>query len=143
MLMLIDHDSGDVGDHVLHLNHWKATTLRVLFSIVLFGQACNFITAVYITFAYLIKLRITSKLIISFYCLAYVVIIGYAIALVIFLKDPNKMFYDYSQPPRIDVATISKNIGNCAVNALGIVILVTMYQITVSIQLLHDEITVE
>ena len=53
------------------------------------------------------------------------------------------MFYDYNLPPRDDVAVISMSAANCAMIALGFVILVTMFQITVSIQLLYDEITVK
>ena len=53
------------------------------------------------------------------------------------------MFYDYNLPPREDIAAISKNAADCAMIALGFVVLVTMYQITVSIQLLYEEISVQ
>ena len=53
------------------------------------------------------------------------------------------MFYDYNLPPKTDIAAISVNVANCAMIALGFVVLVTMFQITVSIQLLYDEITVK
>ena len=56
--------------------------MRVLYGIVLFGEICNLVAAIYNTIAYLIRLKVTSKLIILFYVVAYVVTIGYTIAII-------------------------------------------------------------
>ena len=111
----------------------RSTILRVLYSIVLVGEIGNLLMCVYITFAYLIKLRVKSQLIILFYVIAYLVIIGYTVSLVSFWIDPNLMFYCYNQAPKVNVATIAKIVADCALDALGFVVLVTMYQITLSI----------
>ena len=66
----------------MDLSDEQKTTLRVLYGIVLFGEVCNLLAAIYITFAYLIRLRVTSKLIILFYVVAYMVTIGYSMAII-------------------------------------------------------------
>ena len=69
-------------DTIMNLSFKQTLSLKILYGIVLFGEICNLVAAIYITFAYLIRLRVTSKLIILFYCVAYLVTIGYTIAII-------------------------------------------------------------
>ena len=72
----------DQGKFYMDLSDDQKFYLRILYAIVLVGEICNLIAAIYITFAYLIRLRITSKLVILFYVVAYLVTIGYTIAII-------------------------------------------------------------
>ena len=109
------------------VNSQEAIILRVLYSVILTGEIGNLIACIYITFAYLIKRRVKSHLILMFYGFAFLVIIGYTTALVEWLINPSKMFYCYKDAPSVDVSTIAKISADCALDALGFVVLVTMY----------------
>ena len=107
--------------------------LRVLYGVILTGEIGNLIACIYITFAYLIKRKVKSHLILMFYGFAFLVIIGYSTSLVEWLQHPSRMFYCYNDAPSLDVGIIANISANCSLDALGFVVLVTMYQITLSI----------
>ena len=117
----------------LQLTSGETLTLRILYGVVLTGEIANLFTCIYITFAYLVKKQVKSHLIIIFYVIAYLVIIGYSTSLIAWLVDPQEMFYCYKAKPETNVSTIAKISADCAIDALGFVVLVTMYQITLSI----------
>ena len=127
----------------MDLDDKQMLTLRILYGVILLGEICNLLASVYIICFYMIRLRVKSMLIILFYFTANFATICYTITLIQYLRDPNKMFYDYNQPPSKDVAAICKEMADCAIIALGFVVLVNMYKITVSIQVLYGEITVK
>ena len=56
--------------------------------------------------------------------------------------NPDQIFFDYNKPLDINLAQLSKNLANFFGIALGLIVLLTMLQITVSIQLLTVEISV-
>ena len=121
------------SDDLFYVSPQEGIILRVLYGIILTGEIGNLIACIYITFAYLIKRKVKSSLILMFYAFAYLVIIGYITSLVSWLINPSKMFYCYNDKPSVDVSTIAKISADCALDALGFVVLVTMYQITLSI----------
>ena len=97
----------------------------------------------FITFRYLIPLKIDGPLVILFYVCSSCEVICYIIAAIARMINPDAIFYDYDQPPVVDVAEISKNLANFFGVCLSFVVLITMFQITISIQLLSMEINVK
>ena len=41
--------------------------------------------------------------------------------------EPSELFYDFSQPPKINAGAISKNVADCAMITLGFIMLATVY----------------
>ena len=103
------------------------TETKVLVSISIINLALfvgNFIFTIYNTAAYLCRLKVTKPLIILFYVLTYVMSVARIIETTSRVSDPTQSYFDYR------VATwggVSRSIGNCALLALGFLIVVTMY----------------
>ena len=91
----------------------------------------------------MIPLKINGPLVILFYIFASVESFCYIVAAITRIVNPDEIFYNYEGPPEIDVAPISKNLANFFGIALGFIVLITMFQITVSIQILSLEINVK
>ena len=88
--------------------------LRIIFGVVLAMLLSNLIAAVFVIFRYLIGLGIKSSSVILFYVFAFLVTMGYMIAVSASIIVPSELFYDFSQPPIINVSAISKNAADCA-----------------------------
>ena len=87
----------------------------------------NLVAATFNILVYLIPLKIKGSLIILFYVFSFLEAITYVIAMIARLIDPDEIFYDYSTPPQIDVAQISKDLANFFSLVVGFIVLLTMF----------------
>ena len=87
-------DAGTFAETLVFLLLW--------FTLVLFSL--NFLVGLLIILRYLIPLKINSRLIALFYMFAILHTIGYIIADITRIMNPKNIFYDYDDPPQLNIA---------------------------------------
>ena len=114
------------------LNGNQEIAMKVICGVVLGGQAINLLAAIYITFAHLVRCHTDNALIFLFYFFIYLITIGYSITLVKYIRNPEQIFAEQ----KLDVYAISEIIADCALVALGVAMIASIYETTLMINTL-------
>ena len=97
----------------------------------------NFAFIIFNTIAHLCRLKVTKPLIILFYILAYIFSISRILECTSRVFFPDLNYFDYQD---ISIGGVSRSLANASFTALGILIVVTMYQLATSLQLILGEV---
>ena len=124
------------------LEKYEAITLGTIAGLNQVIFVINFIFAIYNTVKHLVPLRITQPLILLFYILTYLISISLMVETTQRTFFPERDIFNYDLD-LIGWGCIARCIKEVLVVAIFILVIVTMYQLAGSIQILLSEITVE